>query len=62
MMEKVIAGFFSIGVVFAAFVWFNWVDTNDDHLFTVAQCMSKVQHKQNVSPQEAFILCEREER
>lgn len=55
-------GFFSLGVAFAAFVWFNWVSKNDDHVFAVAGCMSKVQHNRNVSPQEAFIICEREAR
>ena len=59
MGDKVAVGFFALGMAFAMTVWFNWMTTNDEHVFAVAGCMSKIQHKQNISPQEAFLLCER---
>jgi hypothetical protein len=57
--DKVAVGFFALGMAFAMTVWFNWVSQNDDHVLAVADCMSKVQHKQNISPQQAFLICER---
>ena len=60
--DKLAVGFFALGMVFAMTLWFNWVSKNDEHVFAVAGCMSKVQHSRNVSPQEAFIICERDAR
>lgn len=60
--DKVAIGFFSLGMALAMTVWFNWIATNDAHMLTVADCMVKVQKAHNVSPQEAFIACEKEER
>ena len=62
MGDKVAVGFFACGMALGMTVWFNWVSANDEHVLTVAGCMSKVQHNRNVSPQEAFLICEKEAR
>ena len=62
LADKAAIAFFALGMSFAALVWFNWVSTNDQHLLATADCMVKVQRSQRVSPQESFLICEREAR
>jgi hypothetical protein len=40
-------------------VWGCWVSANDQHIVTVGECMVKVANERNISTQEAFIICER---
>lgn len=57
--DKVAIGFFACGIALGMSMWFNWVSKNDEHVFAVAGCMSKMQHKGKMSPQEAFLICEK---
>jgi len=40
-------------------VWGCWISANDEHIVTVGECMVKVANERNISTQEAFIICER---
>ena len=42
--------------------WGCVVAAHDDHILTVGECMNKTANEMNISHQEAFILCEREQR
>lgn len=43
-------------------LWVDAVALHDDHMLTVARCMVERQKELDISPQEAYIDCEREER
>ena len=62
LVEKATIILSAIGLSFAMTLWFNCVSESDEHIFAVADCMSEVQHSRNISPQEAFLICEKEVR
>ena len=39
--------------------WGCVVSAHDDHILTVGECMVKVANEKNISTQEAWIICER---
>ena len=49
---------FALGVK----LWIDAVALHDDHLMTVARCMGETSRALDISPQEAYIVCEREAR
>jgi hypothetical protein len=40
-------------------VWGCWISANDEHVVTVGECMVKTANERNISTQEAYIICER---
>lgn len=42
-------------------VWGCWIQANDEHIADVGECMVKTAKVQNISTQEAFIICERQQ-
>lgn len=38
------------------------VSRNDEHLFRVMECMNSVGRERNISPQEAYIICEKRDK
>jgi hypothetical protein len=40
-------------------VWGCWISANDEHIVTVGECMVKTANERNISTQEAYIICER---
>jgi hypothetical protein len=40
-------------------VWGCVVAANDDHILTVGECMNQTANERNISHQEAWIICER---
>lgn len=40
-------------------VWGCWISANDEHIVTVGECMVKTANERNISHQEAWIICER---
>lgn len=43
-------------------LYMDAVALHDDHILVVARCMTKTAKELDISPQEAYIECEREER
>lgn len=59
----------AIAVVFFALIMVSWVamavsivQRNDDHAARILSCMTTVRHQQHVSPQEAYLICHKENR
>lgn len=50
----------SIGAIMG--FWGCVVSAHDDHILTVGECMAKTSKERNISPQEAWLLCERNQR
>lgn len=49
-------------VVYGVKVYAAAVALHDDHILTVARCMSRTVKALDISPQEAYLICEREVR
>jgi len=43
-------------------LYMNAVALHDDHVLTVARCMTETARELDISVQEAYIACEKEER
>jgi hypothetical protein len=59
--------FKALSIMFVAAVLFSWVAVavdligqEDDHRFKVLDCMSEIRHNSDIGPEEAFLLCEKE--
>lgn len=61
MMERIGSYILAICVGSMIGLWGCWVSANDQHIVTVGECMVKVANERNISTQEAWIVCERQQ-
>ena len=55
---------FVVTVIIAGWVGMavDAMSRNDEHMMHVMACMKRTGHERHVSPQEAYIICEKEDR
>lgn len=56
--DKVLMAGGAIALAMLGVLWYSWVETSDRETLVVGRCMVRYQQERNITPRDAWALCE----